>query len=67
MELLGALYPPWVNRGINNKLPPFFAGLEQTSVEGSSDIPLPSPNISFHLWTDEDQLCEHLILDIKYG
>lgn len=21
-------------------------------------IPLPSPHISFHLWTDEEQLCE---------
>lgn len=22
------------------------------------DIPLPNPNISFHLWKEDDQLCE---------
>ncbi|XP_066470919.1 phosphoinositide 3-kinase regulatory subunit 6 isoform X2 [Tiliqua scincoides] len=39
--------------------------LGQTSVEESSDIPLPNPNISFHLWTDVDQLWKELVLFIR--
>uniref|UniRef100_A0A8C6YEX3 Phosphoinositide-3-kinase regulatory subunit 6 n=1 Tax=Naja naja TaxID=35670 RepID=A0A8C6YEX3_NAJNA len=33
----------------------------QASVDKSSDIPLPNPKISFHLWTDEDQLWKELV------
>ncbi|KAL8209268.1 UNVERIFIED_CONTAM: hypothetical protein K2H54_000389, partial [Gekko kuhli] len=29
---------------------------EEAAAEGNPGIPLPNPNISFHLWTDEDQL-----------
>ncbi|XP_015282681.1 PREDICTED: phosphoinositide 3-kinase regulatory subunit 6 [Gekko japonicus] len=35
---------------------------EEAAAEGNPGIPLPNPNISFHLWTDEDQLCEDLVL-----
>ena len=27
---------------------------------GLQGTPLPNPNISFHLWTEDDQLCECL-------
>lgn len=27
-------------------------------LEGLQGTPLPNPNISFHLWTEDDQLCE---------
>ncbi|XP_060544616.1 phosphoinositide 3-kinase regulatory subunit 6 isoform X1 [Pantherophis guttatus] len=33
----------------------------KSSVDKSSDIPLPNPKISFHLWTDEDQLWKELV------
>ncbi|XP_060109032.1 phosphoinositide 3-kinase regulatory subunit 6 [Heteronotia binoei] len=36
--------------------------VEETAAEGSLGTPLPSPNISFHLWTDEDQLWKELVL-----
>ncbi|XP_053158675.1 phosphoinositide 3-kinase regulatory subunit 6 isoform X2 [Hemicordylus capensis] len=40
-------------------------GVEQPAAEGSPGIPLPNPNISFHLWTDEDQLWKELVLFIR--
>ncbi|XP_019357592.1 PREDICTED: phosphoinositide 3-kinase regulatory subunit 6 [Gavialis gangeticus] len=36
-----------------------------TSPEGLQDIPLPNPNISFHLWTEEDQLWKELVLFVR--
>ncbi|XP_063148660.1 phosphoinositide 3-kinase regulatory subunit 6 [Candoia aspera] len=36
-------------------------GVKKSSVDRSSDIPLPNPKISFHLWTDEDQLWKELV------
>ncbi|XP_044309645.1 phosphoinositide 3-kinase regulatory subunit 6 isoform X2 [Varanus komodoensis] len=41
------------------------AGVETTAVEGSPGIPLPNPNISFHLWRDEDQLWRELVLFLR--
>uniref|UniRef100_T1DJQ6 Phosphoinositide 3-kinase regulatory subunit 6-like protein n=1 Tax=Crotalus horridus TaxID=35024 RepID=T1DJQ6_CROHD len=35
--------------------------VKKSSVGKSSDIPLPNPKISFHLWTDEDQLWKELV------
>ncbi|NXE98173.1 PI3R6 kinase, partial [Menura novaehollandiae] len=32
---------------------------------GLQDTPLPHPNISFHLWTEEDQLWKELVLFIR--
>nr|XP_056710927.1 phosphoinositide 3-kinase regulatory subunit 6 [Euleptes europaea] len=37
----------------------------KAAAEGSPGIPLPSPNISFHLWTDEDQLWKELVLFLR--
>ncbi|XP_053232155.1 phosphoinositide 3-kinase regulatory subunit 6 isoform X1 [Podarcis raffonei] len=39
--------------------------VEKTAVEKSSGIPLPNPNISFHLWRDEDQLWKELVLFLR--
>ncbi|XP_015746067.1 phosphoinositide 3-kinase regulatory subunit 6 [Python bivittatus] len=36
-------------------------GVKKSSVDRGSDIPLPNPKISFHLWTDEDQLWKELV------
>ncbi|KAM6471596.1 phosphoinositide 3-kinase regulatory subunit 6 isoform 2-T2 [Liasis olivaceus] len=36
-------------------------GAKKSSVDRGSDIPLPNPKISFHLWTDEDQLWKELV------
>ncbi|XP_054833772.1 phosphoinositide 3-kinase regulatory subunit 6 isoform X2 [Eublepharis macularius] len=38
---------------------------EEATAERSPGIPLPNPNISFHLWTDEDQLWKELVLFIR--
>ncbi|NXU56309.1 PI3R6 kinase, partial [Turnix velox] len=35
------------------------------SLGGLQDTPLPNPNISFHLWTEEDQLWKELVLFIR--
>ncbi|XP_062979320.1 phosphoinositide 3-kinase regulatory subunit 6 [Elgaria multicarinata webbii] len=40
-------------------------GVEKTAAERSPGIPLPSPNISFHLWRDEDQLWKELVLFLR--
>uniref|UniRef100_A0A663NE09 Phosphoinositide-3-kinase regulatory subunit 6 n=1 Tax=Athene cunicularia TaxID=194338 RepID=A0A663NE09_ATHCN len=34
-------------------------------VEGLQGTPLPNPNISFHLWTEDDQLWKELVLFIR--
>ncbi|XP_032995456.1 phosphoinositide 3-kinase regulatory subunit 6 [Lacerta agilis] len=39
--------------------------VEKTAVEKGSGIPLPNPNISFHLWRDEDQLWKELVLFLR--
>ncbi|XP_034960589.2 phosphoinositide 3-kinase regulatory subunit 6 [Zootoca vivipara] len=39
--------------------------VEKTAVEKSLGIPLPNPNISFHLWRDEDQLWKELVLFLR--
>ncbi|XP_067403979.1 phosphoinositide 3-kinase regulatory subunit 6 [Emydura macquarii macquarii] len=36
-----------------------------SSPEGLQGTPLPNPNISFHLWTDEDQLWKELVLFVR--
>ncbi|XP_077183618.1 phosphoinositide 3-kinase regulatory subunit 6 isoform X2 [Paroedura picta] len=40
-------------------------GVDEAAAEGSSGNPLPNPNISFHLWTDEDQLWKELVLFLR--
>ncbi|XP_048347892.1 phosphoinositide 3-kinase regulatory subunit 6 [Sphaerodactylus townsendi] len=39
--------------------------VEEAASDGSPGIPLPNPNISFHLWTDEDQLWKELVLFLR--
>ncbi|NXF77615.1 PI3R6 kinase, partial [Sclerurus mexicanus] len=34
-------------------------------LRGQQDTPLPNPNISFHLWTEDDQLWKELVLFIR--
>ncbi|NXG04402.1 PI3R6 kinase, partial [Sakesphorus luctuosus] len=34
-------------------------------LQGLQDTPLPNPNISFHLWTEDDQLWKELVLFIR--
>ncbi|NXC23569.1 PI3R6 kinase, partial [Campylorhamphus procurvoides] len=34
-------------------------------LQGQQDTPLPNPNISFHLWTEDDQLWKELVLFIR--
>ncbi|NWT45588.1 PI3R6 kinase, partial [Chroicocephalus maculipennis] len=41
------------------------AGELQASHHGLQGTPLPNPNISFHLWTEEDQLWKELVLFIR--
>ncbi|XP_061472495.1 phosphoinositide 3-kinase regulatory subunit 6 isoform X2 [Rhineura floridana] len=40
-------------------------GVEKTAIDKDSGIPLPNPNISFHLWRDEDQLWKELVMFLR--
>uniref|UniRef100_A0A6J0TY96 Phosphoinositide 3-kinase regulatory subunit 6 isoform X1 n=1 Tax=Pogona vitticeps TaxID=103695 RepID=A0A6J0TY96_9SAUR len=39
--------------------------VQKVEAERSQGIPLPNPNISFHLWRDEDQLWKELVLFLR--
>ncbi|KAJ7316140.1 hypothetical protein JRQ81_002302 [Phrynocephalus forsythii] len=39
--------------------------VQTAEAERSQSIPLPHPNISFHLWTDEEQLWKELVLFLR--